>query len=161
RRQGPVAGRSAMDSGQGHAVTAPLRGRSMSVPGAGDTTVVAPRSARAETLLLGAIVAVVFGIGQTLGDVRRVDPFEPRLFGWQVSSFYDLGPTDQAIYNALITASDELWWIHGGRQRFPEQNPDLWPTVAELEERFAIAPFVKDLAWSQHGRVEWQRIAAF
>ena len=37
----------------------------------------------------------------------QVDNFEPRLFGWQISSFYDLNPTDQAIYNALVTASDD------------------------------------------------------
>ena len=93
----------------------------------------------------------------------QVDNYEPRLFGWQISSFYDLKPTDQAIYNALVTASDELWWIHGGRLQFPTpgESTEPWPTVPELDEQYALPPFVRDLAWQQQGKVEWQRIAAF
>ena len=83
------------------------------------------------------------------------------VFGWQISSFYDLNETDQAIYNALVTASEELWWIHGGRLTFPQPDQEPWPTVAELAEDYELPPFVKDLAWEQQGRVEWQRIAEF
>jgi len=125
------------------------------------TVIVAPRSARGETLLLAVVAAAILGVGYAVVDARKVDNFEPRLFGWQVSSFYDLNPTDQAIYNALITASEELWWIHGGRLQFPQEGVDPWPTVEELDEEFQLPPFVKDLAWEQHGRVKWQRAASF
>jgi hypothetical protein len=128
-----------------------------------DVTLVRPRGTRRETLLLAAVVAVILVVGGFLVEARQVDNYEVRLFGWQISSFYDLNPTDQAIYNALVTASDELWWIHGGRLEFPmpgEEN-EPWPSVQDLDEDYELAPFVKDLAWSQQGRVEWQRIAAF
>lgn len=122
---------------------------------------VPPRSGRREALLVSATIIAILTIGAALVQARQVDNFEPRLFGWQISSFYDLNPTDQAVYNALVTASDELWWIYGGRIEFPEPGKETWPSVAELNEEFGIAPFVKDLAWSQQGKVEWQRIAAF
>jgi hypothetical protein len=130
---------------------------------AANICIVRPRGSRRETLTLAAIVAVVLVVGGVLVDARQVDNFEPRLFGWQISSFYDLDATDQAIYNALVTASDELWWIHGGRLRFalPEEKIEPWPAVSELETEYELAPFVKDLAWAQHGRVQWQRVAAF
>lgn len=126
-------------------------------------TIVRPRGSRRETVLLAASIAVVLVVGGALVDARQVDNYEPRLFGWQISSFYDLKPTDQAIYNALVTASDELWWIHGGRLQFPTpgESTDPWPTVPELDADYALPPFVRDLAWQQQGKVEWQRIAAF
>jgi hypothetical protein len=126
-------------------------------------TIVRPRGSRRETLLLAITIVAVLLVGGALVDARQVDNYEPRLFGWQISSFYDLKPTDQAIYNALVTASDELWWIHGGRLQFavPGETTDPWPTVTELDEEFALPPFVRDLAWQQQGKVEWQRIASF
>ena len=123
--------------------------------------VVRPRSARRETVVVAVLVAVVAALAAVLADARKVDNYAPRLFGWQISSFYDLNPTDQAIYNALVTASDELWWIHGGRLTFPEPGQEPWPTAEELDEDYELPPFVKDLAWEQHGRVEWRRVAEF
>jgi hypothetical protein len=101
--------------------------------------------------------------GGSLIKATQVDNFAPRLFGWQISSFYDLNPTDQAIYNALVTASEELWWIYGGRVEFPEpgKENELWPTVDELDTQYNLPPFTKDIAWEQTGKVQWQRIAAF
>jgi hypothetical protein len=126
-------------------------------------TVVRPRGSRRETLAVAGTIAAILVVGGLLVNARQVDNFEVRLFGWQISSFYDLQPADQAIYNALITASDELWWIHGGRMQFATlgDGTDPWPTVAELDTEFELPPFVKDLAWSQHGRVRWERVAAF
>jgi Family of unknown function (DUF6162) len=126
-----------------------------------DVTIVRPRGGARETALLVVIIALILGVGSLLVEARQVDNFEPRLFGWQISAFYDLNPTDQAIYNALVTASDELWWIHGGRLEFPDPDQDPWPTVEELDKDFELPPFVKDLAWSQQGKVQWRRIAEY
>ncbi|HLF12519.1 MAG TPA: hypothetical protein VJA26_15060 [Gammaproteobacteria bacterium] len=128
-----------------------------------EVMVVRPRSGRREALLVGAIIVAIVLAGAVLVQARQVDNFEPRLFGWQISSFYDLNPTDQAIYNALVTAGEELWWIYGGRMEFPQpgEEDEPWPSVQSLDEDYELAPFVKDLAWSQQGKVQWQRIAAF
>jgi hypothetical protein len=126
-----------------------------------EVTIVRPSGSRRETLLLASAAVLILVVGAFFVDARQVDNYEPRLFGWQISAFYDLNATDQAIYNALVTASDELWWIHGGRLRFPAESGEPWPSVAELDQEYQLPPFVRDLAWSQHGKVEWQRIAAF
>jgi hypothetical protein len=125
--------------------------------------VVAPAGNRLESGVVAAVAAVVLvGTGVAV-DQRRVDGETERLFEWQISAFHDLGATDQAIYNALSTAAQELWWIHGDLLTFgsEEQKADPWPRVEELDEYFALPPFTKDMAWSQQGRVEWERVASF
>jgi hypothetical protein len=126
-------------------------------------TLVRPSSGKLEAGLVAVTIAAILAVGGALVQATQVDNFEPRLFGWQISSFYDLAPTDQAIYNALGTASDELWFIYGGRMEFPvpgEEN-EPWPRVEVLDTEYNLPPFTKDVAWEQTGRVQWQRIAEF
>jgi hypothetical protein len=125
--------------------------------------IVPPATGRFESLLIaGAAVGLVTiaGIGV---DLRQVDDSMPPLLGWQISSFYDLKPADQAIYNALLGASEELWWIHGDILTFgsEEERADPWPTVAVLDGDYLMPPFARDLSWSQHGEVRWERVASF
>ena len=68
------------------------------------------------------------------------------LQSWQVSAFHDLGTVDQAIYNSLVTAQDdisELQYYYGP-----------WPAVERLEF-FLIPPFGKDLFWETNGELVW------
>jgi hypothetical protein len=125
--------------------------------------IVPPRSGRLEAALVGITVVVLVTVNWVLVQATQVDNYEPRLFGWQISSFYDLNPTDQAIYNALVTASDELWWIWGGRIEFPVpgEEDEAWPRVESLDTQYNLPPFTKDVQWEQTGRVQWQRVAAF
>ncbi len=126
------------------------------------TEIIRPSSSRAETgLICGAVALILLASGVGVSQRQFVDYF-PRLYDWQVSSFYDLESTDQAVYNALLPASDELWWIHGDLLYFgtEEEQADPWPTVEELNE-YLMPPFAKDAAWSQQGEVNWQRVASF
>ena len=118
---------------------------------------------RLETMLIVAAVVLLLLVGNALVNQRQVDLFAPPLLDWQVSAFYDMDDADQAIYNAMSTASVELWWIHGDLLAFadPEVERDPWPTIAELEQDYLLPPFTKDVAWSQHGRVNWQRVASY
>ena len=126
-------------------------------------SIVKPISSRFETLVITGVVLAVTAAALYAVSQRRVDDALPRLFDWQVSAFYDLNATDQAIYNALSTASQELWWIHGDMLTFGDekQKADPWPVVDELDEYYALPPFARDLAWEQQGRVNWQRVASY
>jgi hypothetical protein len=128
------------------------------------TDTVTPSSSRTESWVLAGVVAVILVVsGFAIGE-RRVDEAPQRLFDWQISSFYDLNPIDQAVYNALSTASEDLWLIHGDILAFgdEEQRKDPWPTVEQLmSDEFLLPPFVKDAAWLQQGEPKWTRVASF
>jgi hypothetical protein len=125
--------------------------------------IVKPKSGKLEAGLVALTTVVILCVGWALVQATQVDNYEPRLFGWQISSFYDLEPADQAIYNALVSASDELWFIYGGRMEFPapgEEN-EPWPRPETLDTEYNLPPFTKDVQWEQTGRVNWQRIVEF
>jgi hypothetical protein len=85
------------------------------------------------------------------------------LFDWQISSFHDLQPTDQAIYTALTAASEVLWVAHGDLLAgTPEQRKSPWPKAEELTtEDWLLPPFMKDASWTQQGEVQWTLVASF
>lgn len=127
------------------------------------TVIVRPAGSRLETWsLAGVIGAIVLVSGIAIAQ-RQVEDAQQRLFDWQISAFYDMNAADQFIYNALSTASTELWWIHGDLLYYSgeERAKDPWPYVDELDQDYAMPPFARDVAWTQHGEVEWERVASF
>ncbi len=125
--------------------------------------IVEPARGRVETWLVIGAVAAVLAINTAAVSVRRVDTSPAPLFEWQISAFYDLNSADQAIYNALSAAAEELWWTHGEMLAFgnEQQRADPWPTVERLDEVDLMPPFHRDLSWSAQGEVRWQKIASF
>ena len=125
--------------------------------------IIRPAGVRREATFVALACGIVLLIGAFLVDRRQVDESERRLFDWQISAFHDLKEADQAIYNALLTASEELWWIHGDMLMFadPDSVAAAWPTAEELDRDYAMPPFARDVAAQQHGNVQWQRAAAF
>lgn len=125
--------------------------------------IVRPAGGRRETFVVAAVVAGILAVNAAAVSARRVESSEPRLLEWQISAFYDLGSADQAIYNALTAASEELWWAHGELLTFgtEEERADPWPTVEQLDADYVMPPFHRDASWAALGEVEWQRIASF
>jgi uncharacterized protein DUF6162 len=127
------------------------------------TTIVMPKSARHETLAVGFVILVIALIaGVAISQRQIVNPL-PRLYDWQLSSFYDLNKADQAIHSSLISAIPELWLLHADKiaQKPGAKVPDAWPSVSELAEYYFVAPFAKDLFWSQYGQVNWARVTTY
>ena len=128
-----------------------------------ETNIVKPLSSRTESwLIAGVTVLIIFASGIAIAGRGGEDTL-PRLFDWQISAFYDLNPTDQAVYNALLAASEELWWIHDEFLTFgtSEELADPWPTIEQLSVEYLLPPFAEDLAWSQQGETQWERIASY
>lgn len=119
-------------------------------------------SARRELIVVALTILLLVMLSAVVISQRQQGSATPRLLDWQVSAFYDLNSSDQAIYSALTSAADELWWLHNDILAYEgEATDDAWPTMAELGEYYFVSPFAEDLFWEQHGAVSWQRVAAY
>lgn len=102
----------------------------------------------AAALLVGAVLAFYV---REFGREERTEP----LYEWQVSAFGELKGADQAIYNALFTAKEEITYIYDDINRFNEPGQVFrWPGLADLED-VLLPPFYRDSSWEQNGALKW------
>lgn len=117
--------------------------------------VVPPARARFEGLaLLLAAAAITAILSLYLYQHGRKEYREP-LLDWQVSAFDTLTGADQAIYNALYTAKDDIPGIYDDINM--ANGPDekfRWPSPKDLAE-FELPPFLHDRSWEQNGSLQW------
>lgn len=136
---------------------------SAAVNTAQNISTVRPRSGRQETIAIGAVfLAILIIAGVAISQRQIVNPL-PRLYDWQLSSFYDLSKTDQAIHTSLVTAIPELWLLHGDMLSMQKRgkSKEAWPDIEQLAEYYYVAPFAQDLFWTQNGEVKWARVTEF
>lgn len=106
-------------------------------------------SGRPETLGMFFIVLAVMGSLSAYLLLRSTNPGHPKPLSWQVGSFDGLGPADQAIHGALLSAAEEITW----------NNNDTggWITIEDAE-RMRLPPFYHDVFWKTNGAVRWQLV---
>jgi hypothetical protein len=116
---------------------------------------VRPAGARHELLVLGFATLLVVAILLLYVRERGLrDTAEP-LYDWQVSAFNALTGADQAIYNALFTAKDDIPYLYDDINLMnPPGVKFHWPTLQELQEA-ALPPFLADNSWKQNGSLQW------
>ncbi len=106
-------------------------------------------SGRSETLGMFFVVLAVIGSLSGYVLLRSTNPGHPKLLSWQVGSFDGLGPTDQAIHGALLSAAEEISWFNN--------DTGGWITLADAE-RMRLPPFYRDVFWKTNGEVHWQLV---
>jgi hypothetical protein len=116
---------------------------------------VRPAGARYETLLLVIatllVVSVLALYVRERGDESGRDP----LADWQVSAFDTLTGADQAIYNALFTAKDDIPYLYEDVNMFAGPNDKFrWPNLNDFQEAL-LPPFYHDRSWEQNGSLKW------
>jgi hypothetical protein len=96
-------------------------------------------------LLVMAIISLVsitlmnaYFLGRTQQDISLHD--------WQISAYSDLVGVDQAIYQEMATALEEIFDLH--------LSLDYWPEQPEFEAHY-LPPFFRDATWQRNGAVFW------
>lgn len=117
---------------------------------------VRPAGMRLEALLLAMAVVVVVGfLALWVHAHGRSDTIAP-LHEWQVSAFETLAGADQAIYNALYTAREEILYLYDDLNLFNAPGEVFrWPSIPDLGDAL-LPPFVQDQSWEQNGALQWQ-----
>jgi hypothetical protein len=116
---------------------------------------VRPAGARYEALVLAAAtIAVIAVLAVYVHERGRGDTREP-LYDWQVSAFNALTGPDQAIYNALYTAKDDIPYIYDDINTLTPDNAVFrWPNLDDLQSA-QLPPFLRDSSWKQNGSLKW------
>jgi hypothetical protein len=105
-----------------------------------------PSHNRWETLLLIVTVLSVAGFTWLYADTYGMEEKTQTILDWQVSAFSDLKGVDQAIYNELLVAADEVYWL--------QYFNGYWPKDEDLQEDL-LPPFYRDLSWERNGSLQW------
>lgn len=116
---------------------------------------VRPAGARFEALVLAIATLLVVGVlamyVRTHGQEGGGDP----LSDWQISAFESLTGADQAVYNALFTAKDEVPYLYDDINLFNKPGQKFrWPTLQDFQEAL-LPPFYNDKSWEQNGSLKW------
>jgi len=116
---------------------------------------VRPAGARHEALLLFLVtVLVVLALAFYVGKRGQEAGREP-LSEWQVSAFDTLTGPDQAIYNALFTAKDEVPYLYDDINLFNQPGEKFrWPSLQDFQDAL-LPPFLHDRSWEQNGSLQW------
>lgn len=103
--------------------------------------------ALATLAVIGVLTLYVYERGRHAGT-------EP-IYEWQVSAFDTLTGADQAIYNALFTAKDDIPYIYDDiNLTTPDDAVFRWPNLQDLQDA-ELPPFLKDRSWQQNGSLKW------
>jgi hypothetical protein len=96
-------------------------------------------------LLLSALIMLIVCTGIYV-EKHGVRETQQQILDWQISAFKDLKGVDQSIYNELLVAADEVYWMNYFDGKWP-QDPEFQSSL--------LPPFYRDANWQRNGSVKW------
>lgn len=116
---------------------------------------VCPAGARHEALVLAFATLLVLGFLAFYVNERGQEGGREALNDWQVSAFDTLTGADQAIYNALFTAKDDVPYLYDDINMFNAAGQKFrWPNLQDFQDAL-LPPFYQDRSWEQNGSLKW------
>ncbi len=105
-------------------------------------------------MLALATIAVVSILVLFVYERGRGDTPE-EIYDWQINAFSALTGADQAIYNALYSAKDDIPYIYEDLNMFNAPGVRFrWPNLHDLQDAL-LPPFYRDKSWQQNGSIQW------
>lgn len=116
---------------------------------------VRPAGARYEALLLVVAAVIVVGLLALYVRERGAEAGREPMADWQISAFDSLTGADQAIYNALFTAKDDVPYLYEDVNMFNKPGQKFrWPNLQDFQDSL-LPPFYQDRSWEQNGSMKW------
>jgi hypothetical protein len=116
---------------------------------------VRPAAARHESLMLAVATLLVLGMLALYVGKRGQEGGREPLNDWQVSAFDTLTGADQAVYNALFTAKDDVPYLYEDINMFNSPGQKFrWPSLQDFQDSL-LPPFYQDRSWEQNGSLKW------
>jgi hypothetical protein len=113
---------------------------------AASTQIIPPSINRWESIMLAAAIAAMVLFTVFYARTYGLEEKEQEILDWQVSAYDGLQGVDQAIYNELLVAADEIYYMN--------YYSGYWPADADFQDAL-LPPFYRDLSWERNGSVTW------
>jgi len=110
------------------------------------TQIVPPSINRWESVLLALALMALCAFTAIYARTYGIEEKEQELLDWQISAYDGLQGADQAIYNELLVAADEIYYMN--------YYNGYWPMDADFQDAL-LPPFYRDLSWERNGALTW------
>ncbi len=110
------------------------------------TQIVPPSVNRWETVMLVLAITSMVIFTAIYAETYGIEEKEQEILDWQVSAYDGLQGADQAIYNELLVAADEIYYMN--------YYNGYWPLDADFQDAL-LPPFYRDLSWERNGALTW------
>ena len=110
------------------------------------TQIIPPSLNRWESALLALALVVLVAFTTLYARTYGIEEKEQQILDWQISAYDGLQGADQAIYNELLVAADEIYYMN--------YYNGYWPKDEDFQDAF-LPPFYRDLSWERNGSLTW------
>ncbi len=110
------------------------------------TQIVPPSLNRWETVLLVLALVGMVSFTAFYAETYGLEEKQQEILDWQISAYDGLSNTDQAIYNELLVAADEIYYM--------SYYSGYWPDDPDFQDAL-LPPFYRDLSWENNGSIKW------
>lgn len=110
------------------------------------TQIIPPSVNRWESMMLALAITGMALFTGIYAETYGLEEKEQEILDWQISAYSGLQGVDQAIYNELLVAADEIYYM--------QYYNGYWPQDADFQDAL-LPPFYRDLSWERNGSVQW------
>src|SRR5687768_2204875 len=108
--------------------------------------IIPPSINRWESALLAVALVALVAFTGLYAETYGIEEKEQEILDWQISAYDGLQSVDQAIYNELLVAADEIYYMN--------YYNGYWPMDADFQDAL-LPPFYRDLSWERNGSLNW------
>ncbi len=110
------------------------------------TQIIPPSINRWESIMLAVALSGMALFTGIYAETYGLEERPQEILDWQISAYSGLVGVDQGIYNELLVAADEIYYM--------QYYNGYWPMDMDFQEAL-LPPFYRDQSWERNGSMQW------
>ena len=110
------------------------------------TQIIPPSINRWESIMLAVALSGMALFTGIYAETYGLEERPQEILDWQISAYSGLVGVDQGIYNELLVAADEIYYM--------QYYNGYWPADMDFQEAL-LPPFYRDQSWERNGSMQW------
>ena len=110
------------------------------------TQIIPPSINRWESIMLAVALSGMALFTGIYAETYGLEERPQEILDWQISAYSGLVGVDQGMYNELLVAADEIYYM--------QYYNGYWPMDMDFQEAL-LPPFYRDQSWERNGSMQW------